>query len=369
VKTPIIAYAISLGFVINIAYGSVDPAVNVFELKHKIDEQSKQLQILAREMGQVESNLAFSNKKYSKLSTERAKLEEEIVVAKKNADLDNENLKKNVNETKNILMGVLLNKMEKEETPSNLLSKKILVESLQRRLIELDGLVKSNKIVMEEVLKISERLKDSQSTEKDLVAIMHDLDIRKKSLIETIDIENKKKESISQQFTELKNKTAMERESSRKMLRRKELAPIQITEEIKVAAVAQSIEGEFNSPLAMHQDIEYQKKGVTFTFQGKNEVRASKAGKIVYTGALANYGNVIMIDHGKEVRSVILGQFDYVVKNGDLVKDAELIGYTKTRSNKGLADGKIYFEVRKNNLAQNTYLLLDKKSLAKNSSK
>jgi murein DD-endopeptidase MepM/ murein hydrolase activator NlpD len=75
-----------------------------------------------------------------------------------------------------------------------------------------------------------------------------------------------------------------------------------------------------------------------------------------------------MIDHGKDVRSVILGQFDYLVKNGDVVKDSQLIGYTKARNATGLGDGKIYFEVRKNNLAQNTYLLLDKKSLARNSS-
>jgi hypothetical protein len=266
-------------------------------------------------------------------------------------------------------MGALLNKMEHEETPANLLSKKILLEGLQRRLVDLNGLILSNKELIFEVEKISDRLKDSQATEKDLVAIMRDLDIRKKGLRETIEVENQKKESVAQEFGELKNKMAMERETTRKNTKRKELAPLQITEEIKIPSAAQNIEGDFYSPIAIHQDIEHQKKGVTFTFQGKNEVRATKSGKIVYTGALANYGNVVMIDHGKEIRSVILGQFDFLVKNGDHVKDSELIGYTKSRASNGLGDGKIYFEVRKNNLAQNTYLLLDKKSFAKNSSK
>ncbi|MDO9182943.1 MAG: M23 family metallopeptidase, partial [Bacteriovorax sp.] len=117
------------------------------------------------------------------------------------------------------------------------------------------------------------------------------------------------------------------------------------------------------------QGIDYQKKGVTFNFQGKNEVRAPKAGKVVYTGSLASYGNVLMIDHGNDTRTVLLGQFDYSVKNGDSIQAAQLVGYTNPRSQNGLGDGKIYFEVRKNNLAQNTYLLLDKKTLARNSSK
>jgi murein DD-endopeptidase MepM/ murein hydrolase activator NlpD len=76
-----------------------------------------------------------------------------------------------------------------------------------------------------------------------------------------------------------------------------------------------------------------------------------------------------MIDHGNDTRTVLLGQFDYNVKNGDAVKASQLVGYTNPRSGNRLGDGKIYFEIRKNNLAQNTYLLLDKKTLAKNISK
>lgn len=367
-RTLLIILAITL-VLVKTGFAAAAPGVNVLEMKHKLDEQTKRIQTLSKEMGQVETNLALSNKKYNKLAEDRMRLEDGLSIAKKNADLDNENLKKNYQETKNILMGVLLNKIDREETPANLLSKKILVENLQRRLVDLDGLIKSNKEVQVEVEKISDRLKDSLATEKDLVAILHDLDVRRKDLRETIESETQKKDLTTQEFTELRNKMAMEREASKKIIRRKEVTPLQITEEIKIPSAAPSLGGDFYSPLAVHEEIEHQQKGVTFTFVGKNEVRATKSGKIVYTGALANYGNVVMIDHGKEVRSVILGQFDILVKNGDLVQEAQLLGYTKSRSSSGLGDGKIYFEVRKNNLAQNTYLLLDKKSLAKNSSK
>ena len=71
-----------------------------------------------------------------------------------------------------------------------------------------------------------------------------------------------------------------------------------------------------------------------------------------------------MIDHGNDTRTVLLGQFNYTVKNGDNVNQYQVVGNTNPRSNSGLGEGRIYFEIRKNNLAQNTYLLLDQKSKA-----
>ena len=153
------------------------------------------------------------------------------------------------------------------------------------------------------------------------------------------------------------------------MVKEKEkLAPMQITEEIKIPSAITAGSAEYFPPIFSYQGLEYDKKGVTFNFQGKVEVRATKAGKIVYTGSLANYGNVLMIDHGNDTRTVLLGQFDFSVKNGDSVSQSQVVGYTSPKSSSALSEGKIYFEVRKSNLAQNTYLLLDKKSLARNSS-
>ena len=208
---------------------------------------------------------------------------------------------------------------------------------------------------------------------------MSELEQRKKELKANIESENQKKQESQNHFDDLKNKMAMERESLHKNQLKEKLQPVQITEEIKIPSQkdgngnatvgAISVPGaDFSAPLSLYQGFEYQKKGVTFNFEGKNEVRAPKGGKVAYTGSLASYGNVLIIDHGNDTRTVLLGQFDYTVKNGDPIKASQLIGYTNPRSNNGLGSGKIYFEVRKNNLAQNTYLLLDKKTLAKNTS-
>lgn len=350
--------------------------INVFEMKRKLMDQNKMIQSMTKEVNNVEMSLGIQNKKYLRLADERAKIEETLSQAKKNADLDNQSLKKNYNETKTILMGVLLNKLEKAESAADILSRKILVENLQRRLSDLDGMIKSNKTVQDDVERLYLRLEDSMKTEKELLALMSELEQKKKELHANIEAESQKKSNVQNQFDEAKNKMAMERESLHKAALKEKLQPMQITEEIKIPsqpAVAKGSAGsminvpgaDFMSPIAQCLGIDYQKKGVTFNFQGKNEIRAPKAGKVVYTGSLASYGNVLMIDHGNDTRTVLLGQFDYNVKNGDPIQASQLVGYTNPRSNNGLGDGKIYFEVRKNNLAQNTYLLLDKRTLSK----
>jgi septal ring factor EnvC (AmiA/AmiB activator) len=67
-----------------------------------------------------------------------------------------------------------------------------------------------------------------------------------------------------------------------------------------------------------------------------------------------------MIEHGKGVKSILLGDFLARVKKGNSIKQGENIGYTKLINK---TQGTVYFEVRKKNTVQNTVFLLDKKYL------
>ncbi len=87
---------------------------------------------------------------------------------------------------------------------------------------------------------------------------------------------------------------------------------------------------------------------------------ASRAGKVIHSGALSTYGNVLMIDHGKDTISVCLGDFKARVPKGKRVKSGDVIGYTLKPTRK---DSKLYFEVRVKDKAQATIHLLDEKSL------
>lgn len=343
-----------------------DDRVNVFQMKRKLQDQTKDIQRLTKEVNNVEVTLGINNKKYLKLAEDRAKIEESLASARRNADFDSETLKKSYAQTKSLLMGVLLNKLENTERSSDMLARKVMIEKLQRKLVDLDGMMRSNKDLQGNVDSLYAKLQESMDTEKELLTVMGELEERKKMLRESLSSQTKTSEDARLRLDEEKNKLAMNQKSVQREKAREKLAPVQITEEIKIPSQPLS-EDQFRTPIASYQNMEYQKKGVTYNFHGKNEIRAPKGGKVVYTGALANYGNVLMIDHGNDTRTVLLGQFDYAVKNGDAVKEFQVVGHTNPRSNNGLGEGRIYFEVRKNNLAQNTYLLLDKKSRAASS--
>ena len=337
--------------------------LNVFQMKRKLQEQNKDILRLTKEVSNVEVTLGINNKKYLQLAQERARIEESLASARRNADFDSETLKKSYDQTKALLMGVLLNKLENTERSSDMLARKVMIEKLQRKLVDLDGMMKANKTLQADVDSLYAKLQESMDTEKELLSVMGELEERKRTLRDTLALQTKNSEEVKQRFDEEKNKLAMNQKEVQRSKVREQLAPVQITEEIKIPSQPLA-QDQFRTPIASYQNMEYQKKGVTYNFQGKNEVRAPKGGKVVYTGALANYGNVLMIDHGNDTRTVLLGQFNYAVKNGDAVKEFQVVGHTNPRSNNGLGEGRIYFEVRKNNLAQNTYLLLDKKSKA-----
>lgn len=343
-----------------------DDKINVFQMKRKLQDQNKNIQALTKEVNNVEVTLGMNNKKYLKLAEERAKIEESLASARRNADFDSETLKKSYAQTKSLLMGVLLNKLENTERSSDMLARKIMIEKLQHKLVDLDGMMKANKDLQGNVDSLYAKLQESMDTEKELLTVMGELEERKRTLRESLSSQTKSTEDAKLRLDEEKNKLAMNQKSVQREKVREQLAPVQITEEIKIPSQPLAAD-QFRGPISSYQNMEYQKKGVTYNFHGKNEIRAPKGGKVVYTGALANYGNVLMIDHGNDTRTVLLGQFDYAVKNGDSVQEFQVVGHTNPRANNGLGEGRIYFEVRKNNLAQNTYLLLDKKSKASSS--
>jgi len=57
-------------------------------------------------------------------------------------------------------------------------------------------------------------------------------------------------------------------------------------------------------------------------------VEAANDGKVVFTGFVGIYGNVVVIDHGYGLMSLYAHLADFKVKKGDAVKKGQVIGYT-----------------------------------------
>lgn len=347
---------------------------SVSSMKRRLQDQEKNLKRLQFDVKEVEYSLVMNTKKYQKLVEERSKIEYQLQEAKKNLDLESEGLKRSFQQTKSILGGVILHRLDKNEKSSDLLSKKLLVEMLQKRLVDLSDLIRNNNNMKSELEKMDAEYQQSLSTEKELIQIVQEMEAKKQELLEVERIEADKKLSLEKQYNEARNRVSIEKNAENRKKLKEKLQNVQLTEEIKVADTIQKsavneavvVGNLYQTPLKSFQDFSYQKKGITYKFSGKNEIRAPRSGNVIYTGVLSTFGNILMIDHGDNTRSVLLGHFDYYVKNGDKLDLGSLIGHTKATNVNPDSDGKLYYEIRKNNLAQNTYQLIDKKSLSKN---
>ncbi len=65
-------------------------------------------------------------------------------------------------------------------------------------------------------------------------------------------------------------------------------------------------------------------------------VPAANNGRVLYTGFIGIYGNVVIVDHGLGLASLYAHLSRYTVKKGDMVKKGQIIGYTDST---GLAGG------------------------------
>ncbi len=65
-------------------------------------------------------------------------------------------------------------------------------------------------------------------------------------------------------------------------------------------------------------------------------VPAANYGRVLYTGFIGIYGNVVILDHGLGLTSLYAHLSRYTVKKGDMVKKGQIIGYTDST---GLAGG------------------------------
>lgn len=86
------------------------------------------------------------------------------------------------------------------------------------------------------------------------------------------------------------------------------------------------------------------KKGIDIAGQAGEDVKAIYSGKVVYSGKLPEYSDVVIIDHGSNYYSLCakLGKVDKKV--GDYVAQGEVIGKMDTEGTP------IYFEIRSRNV-------------------
>ena len=307
------------------------------EITSKISHQKKQVQGLEKKLRGIEKLLDKKNNDFLTGQKQIRSVENTLFHLRTEIDIQKKELGEKINKVKKVLTTYVANGLSPDDSKV-MLRKKVLVKILKEKLKGLqatqdqlagqDGIVKS----------LREKVFDMQKEQQNLVTLLTELEREKSSVAKTY------LDAVG-----VKNKL-LERNSFLK--KKRELSK----------SLENSVKFTFGAPLKNHTGIEYQKKGVTFKFRGQGPVVSTRDGKIAYVGSLASYGNVMMIDHGSETRTILLGGFLPKLKKGVSVKKGELLGYTKGRA----GEGKLYFEVRKKNKAQNTFVLMDKEFISRN---
>jgi septal ring factor EnvC (AmiA/AmiB activator) len=186
------------------------------------------------------------------------------------------------------------------------------------------------------VVSFQERLTLLKQDEEDLLKLTLDLESKKKQMTD-IYLEKVK---FNQ---ELENKMQKQKVSTRlSAIKRAETLGLNIKPSLK-----------FSSPLASYSSAIASEKGVTFKFEKLQPIRAPREGRVIYNGELANYGKVLMIDHGDDIRTVMLGKFQSTLEKNAAVNAGDILGHTEERTDS------LYFEVRKKNIAQKTIHWMD----------
>jgi len=120
-----------------------------------------------------------------------------------------------------------------------------------------------------------------------------------------------------------------------------------------ITKFGQQIEGKFGSSTSSN--------GIDIRAKNGLEIKAVYDGKIIHSGYLRGYGNLIIIDHSQQYFSMISRIADIYKKEGTRVKKDEIIGMTG-EGDKLYGKG-LHFEIRKGSNPEDPLLWLKKNSL------
>jgi septal ring factor EnvC (AmiA/AmiB activator) len=119
-----------------------------------------------------------------------------------------------------------------------------------------------------------------------------------------------------------------------------------------VSRFGQKIKGKFESSITSN--------GIDIKTRNGAEIRAVYDGKIIHSGYLRGYGNLLIVDHGQQYFSLISRAADFYKKEGTRVTTGEVIGMTGDGD--PLYGEGLHFEIRKGSNPEDPLLWLKKDS-------
>jgi septal ring factor EnvC (AmiA/AmiB activator) len=305
--------------------------------------RSEVMQLGAR-LSSLEKEIGSKNNLHLSSLEEIARFESDIKLYKDKLEQLQTQVSGAQQENKKILQSFLA---ESESEATEAWQKKVHLELLKQAQQKL--LTKQNELTTFEarIQELDERLLDLRRNEEELAQVIKELEARKQLAMELYMARLQNKQKVEGQVEKIKLDAQVAK----------------IRSEFRQAPVKEAKpERFFSRPVDDFMTYTSSPKGVTFKYQAIQPVKATGQGKVVFAGDLASYGQVVLIDHGNDLRSVLLGRMNIKVKKDDNVQAGEVLAYTL---NEAREEQTLYFEVRKKNTAQNTILWLEPGSVSK----
>jgi septal ring factor EnvC (AmiA/AmiB activator) len=318
------------------------------ELKDQIAIKNKAISHLKKQISQAEYLMRKKSDDHDKITKEKKELELALITLKGQLLPLEAELKSLQAQLHLLLAKYLLEALPgKEYAIEELASRKLLKEESLRQFSEVKSLNERLKTLNEAIAEKEKILGDYEQREEELSLVIGKLEVEKedqtKSYLDETDTLMKLQKDFVKNQNELK--------AQNKVL------------SAKISKNDGSIsDGPFLSPLKNFQQMEAnKKKGVSFYFKGIENIFAPADGVIDHQGQLSTFGHVIIINHGREERSIILGDISSKLRVGDKVKRGQFLGHAGTSTSEV---SKVYYDIRIKNQVKDTYSLLDKSSLS-----
>lgn len=330
-------------------YASVlEKSENLSAIKQELFSYEKDIKELDLEFKKIEEQLVPNSKKYLQVIEKRREIEKkttEISILLKNVE-DKQNVL--YQENQKILKAALLNSFDKEIDSVSILNQKLFLNLQKKKLEELKNsllFIKEKRVELEDLKK---RFTEYVELEENLKLILEELDAKKLEVVQSLTDVKGKKEDVSRKYDKAKKlllSTNLNKKS--KINYRGKI--------IQDNSDTPSISMRFLNPVTDYYDIEHGPKGVTYHIDSNSDIYAPQSGEVAYVGELSTFGKVVMLDHGNETRSVLLGDLTAFVKKGDVVKLGDKMAMINGKDKKS----KLYFDVRIKKVVLNTMKLID----------
>lgn len=311
--------------------------------KEKISGLASSINKITKQIDFKKQELDNQNKKIVELQDELKTLQESYAPMKK--ELDDLDLKVQKN-----LKQVIIFNLDNNDEAHDLYGKKLLIKNLKEDLAVLNAKKKENELYQERLKMEEESIKDFLQVRDQLATTLKDLDqeLTQKKLPKEVPTPVPTPKIVVKPKIEKKPLV--------------KATPDESSSELFSVLPSEGGAANFLAPINHFTQLSHNKAGVYFHFQDVGPVRAPGTGEVVFCGELAAYGNVVIIDHGKEIRTVVLGNFYPKIKKNDKLQMGDIIGYTVVDAEK---KNTVLFEVRKKMVTQNSIHWLNKNTLKK----